>query len=98
MPKFTSATASLYGALGGLATAERHGAAHMARIGRRGYEATRDRYFAGDDALMCQWLQRKGLHAIDARMRETMPWLSPIVADPGTMSEFYQKELKHDND
>src|SRR4051812_45961145 len=35
--------------LGGKATAQKHGPDHHRAAGRKGYEATRDRYFGGSD-------------------------------------------------
>lgn len=88
MAKFTRENAAALGKRGGTTTAERHGAAHMAKIGRVGYERTRDKHFAGSDAAMGEWLHRKGTSATDGRMREAMPWLRPITTNPGTPAEF----------
>lgn len=88
MPRFTRETASAYGRAGGRATHARYGRAHMRAIGRMGYERTRDRHFAGDDQAMGAWLHRKGTSAQDGRMREAMPWLRPLAADPGSPAEF----------
>lgn len=48
---------------GGQTTAQRHGRAHMQRIGRRGFEVTTARYFAGQGRLHVAWLVAAGLHA-----------------------------------
>lgn len=48
---------------GGRATVERHGRAHMGRIGRKGWEATTARYFAGQGRLHVAWLVAAGARA-----------------------------------
>ena len=53
------------GRRGGLATVARHGRAHMATIGRLGFQATMDRHWNGDRKAAVRRLQELGLMAQD---------------------------------
>ncbi|MEM8859522.1 MAG: hypothetical protein AAGD96_14430 [Chloroflexota bacterium] len=55
--KMTKAQA---GALGGKATVEKHGRAHMQMIGRIGFQVTTDRYFGGDREAHAEYLREHG--------------------------------------
>lgn len=57
---FTKDNASQYGRKGGLATVKKHGPAYMAKIGRKGFEATTAKYFGGDESAHRQWMAEKG--------------------------------------
>jgi len=59
---FTKDNAAKHGSKGGRVTVERHGAKHMRRIGRKGFESTTERHFGGcEDAhkyflgRLCRW-------------------------------------------
>ena len=51
--------------LGGKAVVEKHGTQHMAEIGRRGFEATVEKYFDGDPQAAKKWLTDVGKWATD---------------------------------
>jgi general stress protein YciG len=65
MGKFTSETAREMGRRGGRRTVEKHGPTYMSHIGKRGFQVTVDRYYAGDRAAYCWRLSRLGLIALD---------------------------------
>ena len=44
------------GSAGGRETVKRHGRQHMQEIGRKGYQSTLNRYFAGDKLAFRAWL------------------------------------------
>ena len=52
------------GRLGGRATFQRYGRPHMSAIGRRGFEATVARHWAGDRAAYRNWLIARGWHSV----------------------------------
>lgn len=60
MPKFTHATAAAYGRRGGETTLKRYGTEHMQTIGRRGFQVTAGRHFAGDTTKCLEYLQQQG--------------------------------------
>jgi hypothetical protein len=77
--RFTSAGAADYGRRGGRVTAQRHGTAHMSRIGRAGFAATVKRHWAGDSAAFVDYLVREGRAATDpapwnGRFQRRRPW------------------------
>ena len=47
------------GSAGGKATLERHGVDHFREIGRKGFQAFTDRYFAGDRQQAGDWLRTR---------------------------------------
>jgi hypothetical protein len=75
-------------ARGGRQTVARHGRAYMSQIGRRGWEVTTARYFAGSERLHAAWLAAVGLHIYwretglamkrDAAGRGVWPEESPV--------------------
>jgi hypothetical protein len=69
MPKFTPENAAAMGRKGGKRTAERHGRAHMQRIGKLGFAATVKKHHNGDRAAYLLQLQRKGW-----AMMDPAPW------------------------
>ena len=62
---FTRQTARECGRKGGLATLKIHGREHMVTIGRKGFQVTTDRHFAGDRRRHLNELIRRGLRALD---------------------------------
>jgi general stress protein YciG len=63
MPRFTTETAAAMGRKGGQATMARHGRAHMARIGARGFAATVRKHYGGDRQRYLEVLRERGLLA-----------------------------------
>lgn len=61
-------------AKGGRTTVARHGRRHMQKIGRRGWEATTRRYFAGLPHLHINWLKTAGAAAYFAQTGLTMKY------------------------
>lgn len=66
MPRFTADTAAAMGAKGGRATVARHGRAHMAAIGVRGFWRTVLRHWGGDPRAYVNYLIALGIAATDA--------------------------------
>lgn len=66
MPRFTSENARAMGSKGGRATVERHGRAHMSRLGVRGFWTTVVRHWDGDARAYVNYLISLGLAATDA--------------------------------
>ena len=64
--------------LGGRAVVAKYGRQHMATIGRRGYEATVNRHFNGDEQAANQWLAKKGRYAADKDVT-----YGQVFPDPG---------------
>lgn len=68
------------GSLGGRTTLERHGTDHFSDIGRKGFEATVKRWFAGDRKKAVEWLKRRGWYMAD----RGLPYANPeIFWNPG---------------
>ena len=63
MPRFTKDSAAAMGRKGGLATFQRHGRDHMARIGANGFAATVRKHWNGDRAAYVAHLRERGLLA-----------------------------------
>ncbi len=63
--KFTSQTAREAGRKGGLTTVKRHGRAHMAVIGRKGFHALVRKHYGGDYRLCLNTLISRGLMTQD---------------------------------
>lgn len=62
------------GRKGGLATVAKHGRRHMSQIGRRGFEATTELYFDGDEELHKRFLARMGQHVYWVSTSIPMKW------------------------
>ena len=65
MPKFTTANAAQMGQRGGRRTAEKHGRAHMSRIGARGFWETVKRHWDGNPRAYVNYLIALGIAATD---------------------------------
>jgi hypothetical protein len=65
MPRFTPENAATHGRKGGMTTVQRHGRAHMQRIGKQGFQATVQRHYAGDARAYVNKLIERGLAALD---------------------------------
>ena len=65
MPKFTKANAARMGQKGGRRTAEKHGRAHMSKIGGRGFWETVRRHWDGDARAYVNYLIALGIAATD---------------------------------
>jgi hypothetical protein len=65
MPKFTSENARAMGSKGGQTTYQRHGRAHMQKIGRIGFMTTVKRHYGGDARRYVNELIGKGLQRMD---------------------------------
>jgi hypothetical protein len=67
--------------LGGNATVRKHGVAHMAAIGRKGWYALVTKRFGGDYTRAGMWLSRHGLRAQDP-FPENGAWQTVPPIDP----------------
>ena len=65
MAKFTTDTAAQFGQRGGTTTVQRHGRAHMSKIGKAGFEATVHKHWNGNREACLRRLKELGLMAQD---------------------------------
>ena len=82
-PRLTHDRAVQLGQLGGKATVSKHGIAHMAAIGRKGWYALVTKRFGGDYQRAGAWLSRHGLRAQDP-FPENGAWQTVSPIDPPT--------------
>jgi hypothetical protein len=67
--RFDISNAAELGRKGGRTTLARHGVEHFRAIGRKGFEATTNRHYAGDRRRHLNDLIARGLRALDS-----CPW------------------------
>jgi hypothetical protein len=80
MMPFNRENAAAHGRKGGQTTVQRHGRAHMQRIGRAGFRATVQRHYAGDARAYLNRLIALGLAALDP-MPDNGAWTRPDTPD-----------------
>jgi hypothetical protein len=80
MPRFTPENAATHGRKGGMTTVQRHGRAHMQRIGKLGFAATVAKHYGGNRTTYLHMLQRKGLAMMDPAPWNGA-WTKPESAD-----------------
>ena len=86
---FTPQPAPVAGKKGGQMTVQRHGAQHMAAIGKKGFAATVAKHWRGERVRYLRFLQTKGLVAIDP-FSTNGAWQRPVP----TPDEPYAERLR----